>query len=117
MIGSASTLYHLGGALRRAAGRVFLTFILVLILVAAASEATLYFLFNQHFYLGSHILSAALGIGWAFAISLFVLVFEVVKGLVTGVKDAAKDVEKQVGDASKIVGGVVESVEGRFEKK
>lgn len=107
---SASTLFHLGGALRRAAGRVFLTFFLVLIIVAGLTEGLHYVLAGPPGLL-THIVSAALGLGWAFAISLFVLVFEVVKGLVTGVRDAAKDVERQVGDAGKIIGGVVESVE------
>lgn len=112
---SASTIVHLLGALRRAAGRVILTFLLTLIVVAGIAEAVLYFLFNQTFHLGSHILSAALGVGWAIALSLLVLVVEVVRGLVKGVGDAAKDVEAQIGDAGKLVGGVVQSVEHKIE--
>lgn len=117
LIGTASTAVHLLGALRRAAGRVILTFFLTLIIVGAASEIAGYFVLGQKVEVITHILSAALAVGWAIAISLLVLVGEVVRGLVTGVRDAAKDVEKQVGDAGKLVGGVIQSVEGRVEKK
>ena len=111
---SASTLFHLMGALRRAAGRVFLTFILTLVIVGGLTEALHYFLSGPNGTL-THIVAAALGIGWAIALSLFVLVFEVVKGLVTSVGEAAKNVEHQLGEAGKMVGGVVESVEHKAE--
>lgn len=116
LIGTASTAVHLLGALRRAAGRVILTFFLTLIIVGAASEVAGYFLLGKVEII-THVLSAALAVGWAIAISLLVLVGEVVRGLITGVRDAAKDVEKEVGEAGKLVGGVIQSVEGRVERK
>lgn len=116
MIGTASTIVHLAGALRRAAGRVIVTFFLTLIIVGVIGEAIGYFIFG-HFELVTHILSAVLAVGWAIAISLLVLVGEVVRGLVVAARDSVKDVEKQVGDAGKLVGGVISSVEGHIEKK
>jgi uncharacterized ion transporter superfamily protein YfcC len=105
------------GALRRAAGRVILTFFLTLIIVGAIVEAVGYFVAQQHFNIFTHILAAVLAIGWAIAISLLVLVGEVVRGLVKAAREGVQDVEKQVGDAGKLVGGVISSVEGRMDKK
>ena len=116
-MGQATALVHLARALRRAAGRVFLTFILTLIVVAALSEVLLYALNNPHqFSVLGHVVSALMAVGWAVAVSLFVLAAEVVRGLVTGARDAARDVEREVGDAGQLVRGAVESIEGRDKK-
>lgn len=118
MIGTASTIVHLLGALRRAAGRVILTFFVTLIIVGLLCEGGHYFFSPTHSNgLLTHILSAVLAVGWAIAVSLLVLVGEVIRGLVSGVREGVKDVEKQVGDAGKLVGGVLSSVEGHVEKK
>lgn len=117
MIGSVSTMFHLGAALKRAAGRVFITFFLTGIIVAGATEVVGYILTNQHFELWTHIAAGVLGVGWAIAISLMVLVGEIVHGLVTGVRDAGKEVEKEVKDAGGLLGGVINSVEGKNRPK
>ncbi|HEV2239290.1 MAG TPA: hypothetical protein VGR57_21720 [Ktedonobacterales bacterium] len=117
MIGSVSTMFHLGAALRRAAGRVFITFFLTGIIVAGATEVVGYILTNQHFELWTHIAAGVLGVGWAIALSLLVLVGEIVRGLVTGVRDAGKEVEKEVKDAGGLLGGVINSVEGKNRPK
>lgn len=114
-MGPATALFHLARALRRAAGRVFLAFFLTLIIVAAASEG-LHFVVVGSNGTFTHVASALLAVGWAVAISLFVLVVEVVRGLVAGARDAVQDVEREVGDAGKLVGGVVQSVERRDKK-
>lgn len=117
-MGSASTLFHLAGALRRAIGRVFVTFFLTLLIVGGASEAAFYVIRNnQSPDLLAHVVSAFVAVGWAIAVSLVVLVGEIIRGLVTGAKDAVKDVEKEVGQAGSFVGGVVQSVEHRGDKK
>lgn len=117
-MGSASTLFHLAGALRRAIGRVFIMFVLTLLIVGGASEAAFYVIRNNHAPdLLAHVVSAFVAIGWAIAVSLIVLVGEIIRGLVTGAKDAVKDVEKDVGDVGSFVGGVVQSVEHRGERK
>lgn len=117
-MGSVNTAMHLLGALRRAAGRVFITFFLTLIVVGALSEGLHYALTPSHQNgLLTHIVSAALAVGWAIAVSLLVLVGEVIRGLVTGVRDAAKDVEHEVSQAGGLVSGVVHSMEGKHEQK
>jgi hypothetical protein len=115
---SVNTMFHLMGALRRAAGRVFLAFFLTLIIVAALAEGLHYILTNPH-YNGTltHIVAALLAVGWAIAVSLIVLIGEVIRGLVTGVKDTVKDVEKEVGDAGQLVQGAIRSVEGKGQQK
>ncbi len=112
---SAVTFFHMLRALRRAAGRVFLSFLITLIVVAAATEA-IYFLVTQPHRIDSpltHILAALMAVGWAFAVSLLVLVGEIVRGLVSGVRDTVQGVEKQVGEAGSLVEGVIQSVEGK----
>jgi hypothetical protein len=112
---SAVTFVHLLGALRRAAGRVFLSFLITLIVVAAATEG-IYFLVTTPHRIDNpltHILAALMAVGWAVAVSLLVLVGEIVRGLVSGVRDTVKDVEKEVGEAGSLVGGVIQSVEGK----
>jgi hypothetical protein len=116
-MGQASALFHLARALRRAAGRVFLAFLLTLIIVAALSEGLFYALNTPHqFSVLGHVVSALMAVGWAVAVSLFVLAAEVVRGLVEGARDAARDVERQVGDAGQLVRGAVESIEHRDQK-
>lgn len=116
MIGTASTAFHLLGALRRAAGRVILMFFLTLIVVGGLAEGVHFLLAGSNGTL-THILSAALAVGWAIAVSLLVLVGEVVRGLISGVREGVKDVEREVGDAGKLVGNVVQSIEGHGQKK
>lgn len=117
-MGSVSTAVHLLGALRRAAGRVFMAFLLTLIVVGGLSEGVHYALTPSHQNgLLTHIVSAALAVGWAIAISLLVLVGEVIRGLVSGVRETAKDVEHEVGQAGGLVSGVVHSLEGKHEQK
>lgn len=113
---AAGTLVHLLGALRRAAGRVFLTFLLTLIIVGAATEGIFYLIAGKIDMI-SHVLAALMGVGWAIAVSMLVLVAEVVRGLVTGVRDTVKDVEKDVSEAGSLVGGVMRSVEGKGQPK
>jgi hypothetical protein len=116
-MGQATALFHLARALRRAAGRVFVAFFLTLIIVAVLAEGLLYALSTPHqFTVLGHIATALMAVGWAVAISLFVLVAEVVRGLVAGARDAAQGVEREVGDAGKLVEGVVQSVERRDKK-
>jgi hypothetical protein len=117
-MGQATALVHLARALRRAAGRVFLSFLLTLVIVAAVSEGLFYFLLNSshQFSVLGHVVSALMAVGWAVAVSLFVLAVEVVRGLVEGARDAARDVEREVGEAGRLVQGAVQSVERRDKK-
>lgn len=112
---SVSATFHLLGALRRAAGRVFLTFFLTLIVVGGATEVAHYFIAGSN-GLFTHILAAALGVGWAIALSLLVLVGEVIRGLVTGVKDTVKDVEKEAAGVGQFVQGVAGTIEHHDKK-
>jgi hypothetical protein len=116
MIGSVSTMFHLGSALKRAAGRVFITFFLTGIIAAAATEGVGYYLTGK-FELLTHVAAGVLAVGWAIALSLLVLVGEIIRGLVTGVRDASKEVEKEVQGAGSLIGGVINSVEGKNKPK
>ncbi|HEY7781198.1 MAG TPA: hypothetical protein VIC85_13380 [Ktedonobacterales bacterium] len=111
-MGQATALFHLMGALRRAAGRVFLAFVLTLIIVGGGTIVAYVVLrggsFTNTFV---DIAAAFIGVGWAIAVSLLVLVFEVIRGLVAGVRDAAKDAQSEIHDAGKLVEGVAHSIE------
>jgi hypothetical protein len=115
-MGQISAIGHLLGALRRAAGRVFITFLLTLVVVAALSEGIHYVLARNNGVL-THVVSALMAVGWAIAVSLLVLVFEVIKGLVEGARDVARDVEREVGQAGQLVQGAVQSAEHHGERK
>jgi hypothetical protein len=104
---SLSASYHFFRALRRAAGRIFLTFLITLLVVGGATELV-YFLIVGSVGLVSHVLAVAMGVGWAVALSLLVLVGEIVRGLVEGVKDTVKDVSKEVGEVGSLVGNLTE---------
>jgi hypothetical protein len=112
---SFSAAYHILGALRRAAGRVLLTFLLTLIIAGGGTELAHYLIAPPN-GLYTHILAALMGVGWAIALSLLVLVGEVVRGLVQGVKDTVKDAEKEVGEVGSFVKGVAGSLEHRDKK-
>ena len=105
---SLSASYHFFQALRRAAGRVLLTFLITLIVVGGGT-ALVYALLAPHgIDVLGYILAAVLGVGWAVALSLIVLVGEIVRGLVAGVKDTVQDVKKEVGDVGSLVSGLGE---------
>jgi hypothetical protein len=116
MIGSVSTMVHLTSALRRAFGRVFITFFLTGIITAAATEVVGYIITGK-FEVLTHIAAGVLAVGWAIALSLLVLVGEVVRGLVTAARDATSEVEKEVKDAGGLLGGVINSVEGKNRQR
>ncbi len=115
-MGQITAIGHLLRALRRAAGRVIVTFLLTLVVVLGLSEALHYFVAGNNGVL-THIVSSLMAVGWAIAVSLLVLVFEVIKGLVESARDVARDVGREVGDAGQLVQGVVQSVEHHGEKK
>jgi hypothetical protein len=116
-MGEAHALFHLAGAMRRAAGRVILSFLGTAVVIVAGGEGAYVATHSGH--IGGTLFDVAIAfvaIGWAIAVSLFVLVFEVVKGLVAGVRDTARDVSREVGDVGSFARGVAQTIEDRNKK-
>jgi hypothetical protein len=108
---SLSVAGHLLKALGRAVGRVVLTFLVTLIVVGGGYALLHLALSPTHTdTLATYLVAAALGVGWAIALSLLVLTGEVIKVAIEGVRDAAKGAEQAAGD-------VVRTVEGRGQQK
>jgi hypothetical protein len=95
-------------ALGRAIGRVLLTFVVTLVVVGGG-YALLHLVLAAKDTTGTYIVAAALGVGWALAVSMMVLMGEVIKVAVEAARDATKDVEHAAGD-------VVRTIEGRGQK-
>ncbi len=117
---TASTAFHLLGALRRAIGRVVLWFFLPLLLSVIAVEAIGYFVAGHpatyHPTLLTHIAAAVLGLALGYAAALTVLVGEVVRFFVEALKSAESDLKNEVSGGAKLMGSVVQSVEN-LERK
>jgi hypothetical protein len=113
---SLSATYHFLTALRRAAGRVFLTFVISLVVFGGGYELVHYIITGKSPTVFTDVLAAVLGVGWAIALSLVVLVGEIIRGLVAGVKDTVKDVEKEVGDVGRFAEGVAGTIEHHDKK-
>ncbi|HEV2404627.1 MAG TPA: hypothetical protein VGR88_04205 [Ktedonobacterales bacterium] len=108
---SASTAFHLLGALRRAIGKVFMWFFLLLIVGAGASEIVGYAVGGHHLHLLTHIAAAAVGLTLGYAAALTVLVGEVIKVLVGTVHSAEKEVKTELGMGGKLVNSLVDGIE------
>lgn len=115
---SASTAFHLLGALRRAIGRVILYFFVFLIVSGLVVEVVAYFIAGrpagyQPLTL-THIAAVAIGVTLGYAAALTVLVGEVIRFVLSTVQTVEKDVQGELSGGAKIVEGVVKSVEHRL---
>jgi hypothetical protein len=106
---SLSVAGHVLKALGRAIGRVLLTFVVTLVVVGGG-YALLHLVVSGTDTLATYLVAAALGVGWALAVSCLVLMGEVIKVAVETARDTTKDVEQAVGD-------VVRSVEGHGKQQ
>lgn len=113
---SASTVFHLLGALRRAIGQVILWFFLLLIVGALIVEGIGYFAAGQHFELLTHIAAGAVGLTLGYAAALTVLVGEVIRFFVASVRTAERDLKGEVTAGAKIMDTVVQGIE-HLEKR
>lgn len=108
---NASAAFHLLGALRRAIGKVFLWFFLMLIVGGGASEVVGYFVGGQHVHVLTHIAAAAIGLTLGYAAALTVLVGEVIRFLVGTARTAEKEVKTELSAGGKLVNAIVDGVE------
>lgn len=119
---AAGTLFHLLGALRRAIGRVFIWFFLMLIVGGAVTEVVAYFavghpsLSGYHPAVLTHIAAVVIGLVLGYAAALTVLVGEVVRFMVSSVKTAEKEIKAEVSAPVKLVDALVQSVEHHGQK-
>jgi hypothetical protein len=119
---TAGTLFHLLGALRRAIGRVFLWFFLVLIVSGVAVEVIAYFASGHptlsHYSpsMWTNIAAIGLGLAFAYAAALTVIVGEVVRFLVSSIQTAGREIRSDIAAPEKLVGAVVQGIE-TLEKK
>jgi hypothetical protein len=93
---SGGVVSHLGRGLARAAGRVIVSFFLTGIIVAAIVFGSVYLTGHT-----PNTLTIVLGIVLAFAcaviVSLIVLTYEVIRGLIAAGRDVEREVGEQVG--------------------
>lgn len=108
---NASAAFHLLGALRRAIGKVFMWFFLMLIVGGGASEAVGYMVGGHHLHVLTHIAAAAVGLTLGYAAALTVLVGEVIRFLVGTARTAEKEVKTELSAGGKLVNAIVEGVE------
>lgn len=117
---AAGTVFHLLGALRRAIGRVFLWFFLLLIVGAAGTEVAAYFVLGHpasYTPAGlTHVVAVAIGLVLGYAAALTVLVGEVIHFMVASVHTAEREIKAEVAAPAKIIGAIAQGVEG-LEKK
>jgi hypothetical protein len=116
---TASTLVHLLSALRRAIGRVFLWFFLLLIVSVAVVEVIAYFavghptLSSYHPAALTHVAAVVLGLALGYAGALTVIVGEVVHFLVASVHTAEREIKAEVSAPAKLISAVAQSIENR----
>ena len=107
---------HVLKGLAKGIGRVILAFFIAGIIVAALTEV-LHLVLVGHNGTFTHVGAAALGVGWGLAVAFFVLVFEVARVAIEAARDASAEVKKGVGEVGGLVGGAIQSVEGKLEHK
>ncbi len=119
---TASTLVHLLGALRRAVGRVILWFFFVFIIAGVAVEVVAYFaaghpsLSQYAPTVWTNVAAIGLGLAFAYAAALTVIVGEVIRFLIASVQTAEKEIRAEVAAPAKLMGAVVQGIEN-LEKK
>jgi hypothetical protein len=116
---AAGTVFHLLGALRRAIGRVFLWFFLVLVVAVAAVEIVGYVVAGHpapaqyHPVVLTHVAAAVVGLSLAYAAALTVLVGEVVRFVITETRTAEREVKSELSGGAHVVESVVKTLENR----
>ncbi|HEU5441366.1 MAG TPA: hypothetical protein VFU88_18920 [Ktedonobacterales bacterium] len=118
-MGVASAGFHLLGALRRAIGRVFLNFLIWLIIGFLLMEVLLWFV-DGHKALSSyapsvvvHVASALLGLALGYAAALTVIVGEAIRLLISTVQDVEKGVQGEMSGAGHVLQAVEQAVRGK----
>ena len=117
---SASTMFHLLGALRRAIGRVLLWFFVTGILAAAVVEGVGYFAVGHpnpyHPALLTHVAAIVAGVVLAYTAALTVMVGEVIRFAVSSAQKAEQEIKGEVGGAAKFLDAAMQTVEHRERK-
>jgi len=117
---AAGTIFHLLGALRRAIGRVFLWFFLLLIVGGGATEIVAYIAAGHPGTFApsvlTHVTAAIIGLALGYAAALTVLVGEVIHFLVSSVRTAEHEIKAEVAAPGKLMGAIVQGAEN-LEKK
>ncbi len=111
-----STLFHLLGALRRAAARVILFGLLFLLIGIGVIEGLAYIVgrsssgsYNPAVI--THITAAITGVILAYAAALTVIATEAIRAFIDAIRDVEKGVSSDVGGGVKILDRVIEYVE------
>ena len=114
-----SALFHLLGALRRAAARVILFGILFLIIGVALIEGLAYIIARPSTgayqpALITHITAAIAGVILGYAAALTVLASEAIRAIIDAIRDVEKDVSADASGGIKILDRVIQSVESKL---
>jgi phage-related protein len=120
---------HILGTLQKAFRRIFVSFMLVFLIVATATEAAGVFLNGGKFPPDgtTHLAAAALAIAFGYAVAITIAIEEILRGIVKSIELVVQETEKLAGEAigeveklgksafneaGSLAGGAVHSVEG-----
>lgn len=110
--------FHLLGAMRRAIGKVFLFFILFLIIGFVLMEALLFFVGNSSSLsaipLINHIAAVIVGLTLGYAAAITVLAAEAIRFLVSTVRDVEKGVQGELSGGAKILQTVEQAIRSKI---
>ena len=111
-----STLFHLLGALRRAAARVILFGLLFLLIGIGLIEGLAYVVGARPYNPSpiTHIAAAITGVILAYAAALTVIATEAIRAFIDAIRDVEKGVTSDVGGGVKILDRVIQYVEGKI---
>lgn len=118
-MGVASAGFHLLGALRRAIGRVFLNFLIFLVIGFVIMEGLLWYTAGTPALSGYrpglfvHIASVLLGLALGYAAALTVIVREALHFMIHAVQDVEKDVQGELSGAGHVLQAVEQAVRGK----
>jgi len=110
----ASTAFHVIGVLGRAAGKVFLWFIGLLVVAGGAVEGIA--AANHTTSLFTHIAAAAVGLLAGYAAAITVILGEAIRFLIRTIQTIERELRGVEGEGGKILERVAQEVSGRAKK-
>jgi hypothetical protein len=92
---------HILGTLQKAFRRIFVSFMLVFLIVAVATEAASVFLSGGKFPPDgtTHLVAAALALAFGYAVGITVAVEEILRGIIKSIELIVEETEKLAGEA------------------
>lgn len=115
-----STVFHLMGALRRAIGRVFFWFFFTGIVAAAVVEIVGFVAdpqkSNYHPGILTNVAAIVIGVAFAYAAALTILVGEVIRFVIGSAQKAEQEVKSEISGGAKFVDAALQTLEHHDKK-